>query len=120
MIEAIAGAYVKVFSVPIIDEVKAVFRLAFIWFNIAKNFLPENEYWRIVKLDLDSDDNIVDWTHEREWRIKGDFHFELSEVEILLSDQTSLKKFNRCCKEKNMENLLNEIKGIVILKSLLF
>ncbi len=88
--------------------------------NIAKNFLPENEYWRIVKLDLDSDDNIVDWTHEREWRIKGDFHFELSEVEILLSDQTSLKKFNRYCKEKNMENLLNEIKGIVILKSLLF
>lgn len=86
----------------------------------AKNFLPEDEYWRIVKLDLENDDNIIDWTHEREWRIKGDFHFELSEVEILLSDQSSLKKFNRYCKEKNMENLLNEIKGIVILKSLLF
>ena len=88
--------------------------------DIAKSFLPEDEYWRIVKLDLENNDNIIDWTHEREWRIKGDFHFELSEVEILLSDQSSLKKFNKYCKEKNMENLLNEIKGIVVLKSLLF
>ena len=88
--------------------------------DIAKSFLPEDEYWRIVKLDLENNDNIIDWTHEREWRIKGDFHFELSEVEILLSEQSSLKKFNKYCKEKNMENLLNEIKGIVVLKSLLF
>lgn len=88
--------------------------------NIAKSFLPEDEYWRIVKLDLENNDNIIDWTHEREWRIKGDFHFDLSEVEILLSDQASLKQFNKYCKEKNMENLLNEIKGIVVLKSLLF
>ena len=86
----------------------------------AKSFLPEDEYWRIVKLDLENDDNIIDWTHEREWRIKGDFHFELSEVEILLSDQSSLKKFYKYCKENDMENLLNEIKGIVILKSLVF
>ena len=88
--------------------------------NIAKDFLPEDEYWRIVKLDLENNDNIIDWTHEREWRIKGNFHFELNEVEILLSDQFSLKKFNRFCKEKNIVNILNEIKGIVILKSLLF
>lgn len=88
--------------------------------NIAKDFLPEDEYWRIVKLDLENDDNIIDWTHEREWRIKGNFYFELSEVEILLSDQSSLKKFNGFCKEKNMEYILNEIKGIVVLKSLLY
>ena len=88
--------------------------------STAKTFLPEEEYWRIVKLDLENDNNIIDWTHEREWRIKGDFHFELSEVEILLSDQSSLKKFYKYCKEKNMENLLNEVKGIVVLKSLIF
>ena len=88
--------------------------------NIAKDFLPENEYWRIVKLDLDDKDNIVDWTHEREWRIRGDFHFELSEVEVLLSDQNSLKKFNEYCRNRGMENILNEIKGIVVLKSLMF
>ena len=88
--------------------------------NIAKTFLPKNEYWRIVRLDLENDDNIIDWTHEREWRIKGDFRFEPNEVEILLSDQYSLKKFYKYCKENDMENLLNEIKGIVILKSLVF
>ena len=88
--------------------------------NVAKDFLPEDEYWRIVKLDLENDDELIDWTHEREWRIKGDFHFDLSEVEILLSDQNSLKNFNQYCEKKNMENLLDEIKGIVVLKSLLF
>lgn len=88
--------------------------------HVAKRFLPEDEYWRIVKLDLGNDENIIDWTHEREWRIKGDFHFDLSEVEILLSDQTSLKKFYQYCRAKNMETLLHEIKGIIVLKSLLF
>ena len=86
----------------------------------AKRFLPEDEYWRIVKLDLENEENIIDWTHEREWRIKGNFHFELCEVEILLSDQSSLKEFTQYCKKKKLENLLNEIKGIVVLKSLLF
>lgn len=88
--------------------------------DVAKSFLPENEYWRIVKLDLENESNIIDWTHEREWRIKGDFSFELKEVEILLSDQKSLKRFYTYCKEENMLNILNEVKGIITLKSLVF
>lgn len=88
--------------------------------SVAKKFLPEEEYWRIVKLDLDDDNNIIDWTHEREWRIKGDFNFSLNEVEILLSDQNSVKKFYNYCKKENMLYVFNEIKGIITLKSLVF
>ncbi len=37
--------------------------------DLAKRSLPENEYWRIVKLDLSNNDSLIDWTHEREWRV---------------------------------------------------
>lgn len=88
--------------------------------NIAKSFLSQEEYWRIVKLDLDNDENIIDWTHEREWRIKGDFKFSLSEAEILLSDQNSVKKFYNYCEKEDMLHIFNEVKGIITLKSLVF
>ena len=88
--------------------------------EVAKKFLPNDEYWRIVKLDLDNVDNIIDWTHEREWRIKGDFSFDLNEVEILLSDQDSVNKFYKYCEKKDMLHIFKEIKGIITLKSLVF
>ena len=88
--------------------------------DVAKVFLPKDEYWRIVKLDLSNDDCIVDWTHEREWRIKGDFHFKLSEAEVLLSNKYSIKKFYNYCKDNEMLDVFDEIKGIVTLSSLIF
>lgn len=88
--------------------------------EVAKKFLPNDEYWRIVKLDLDNVDNIIDWTHEREWRIKGDFSFDLNEVEILLSDQDSVNKFYKYCEKEDMLHIFKEIKSIITLKSLVF
>lgn len=35
----------------------------------AKKYLPESQHWRIVNFDLSNDDRLVDWTHEREWRV---------------------------------------------------
>ena len=88
--------------------------------DIAKKFLPPEEYWRIVKLGLENDENIIDWTHEREWRIKGDFTFELNEVEILLSDQKSVQNFYEYCKKEDMLHIFKKVKAIVTLKSLVF
>lgn len=88
--------------------------------DTAKSFLPQNEYWRIVKLDLNDDENIIDWTHEREWRIKGDFKFELAEAEILLSEENSLKSFYNYCEEHGTLDILQKVGGIITLKSLLF
>lgn len=45
-----------------------------------RNMLSPDEHWRLVNLNLKSINNITDWTHEREWRIKGDYQFDLEQV----------------------------------------
>ena len=44
--------------------------------NTLKDMLPEPEYWRIVNLNLNDGKNLIDWTHERECRFKGDIEFD--------------------------------------------
>ena len=86
----------------------------------AKSFLPNEQYWRIVCFDLNNDKNMIDWTHEREWRIKGDYHFEWNQVEVLLSNETSFDKFYEYCIQNEMTDMLKEIKGVIQLKSMIF
>lgn len=50
-------------------------------YELRKIFEKEN-YWRIVDMDLSKADNITDWTHEREWRVKGDLKFQYKEIEV--------------------------------------
>lgn len=40
--------------------------------------------------NLEDRQNIIDWTHEREWRVKGDFEFELPQVYVLLGTSGDL------------------------------
>lgn len=56
--------------------------------SMAKKLFVEDEHWRIVCLNLSDLDNIIDWTHEREWRIKGDFSFEWEDVKSCLVRNT--------------------------------
>lgn len=86
--------------------------------DVAKKFLPQNEFWRIVRLDLEDEKYIVDWTHEREWRVKGDFEFELDKVEVLLSDEKSFGDFYAYCEKEYMLDVLKKVKAIITLKSL--
>lgn len=86
----------------------------------AKKYLKNDQYWRIVCFDLNKDKNMIDWTHEREWRIKGDYNFEWNQVEVLLSDETSFNKFYNYCLEHKLTDMLNEIKGVIHLKSMIF
>ena len=57
----------------------------------AKKYLPENEWWRIVNLDLSDEDRFIDWTHEREWRVPNSFEFELSKVHVLVPNEKAYK-----------------------------
>lgn len=83
-----------------------------------KTILPPTEHWRIVKLDLDAEEK-VDWTHEREWRICGDFSFEYNDIEILVKDDTYYKMFvEKCIDERKLE-LLKSIHGIVPLNTVI-
>jgi hypothetical protein len=83
--------------------------------EVARGLLPENEWWRIVDFDLGNPDNIVDWTHEREWRVKGDMTFKLSEVTVILTMQSTYKKFV----ETVDDDLLKRIGGITVLDPVL-
>lgn len=71
--------------------------------------------WRVVTMDLMNKEAFIDWTHEREWRVKGDFHFELEETYVILTDKKVYKKFI----EKVDSDILSQIAGIVTLEPIL-
>ncbi|MDE3744144.1 hypothetical protein [Maribacter polysaccharolyticus] len=83
--------------------------------NIAKRILPENEWWRIVNYDLSNQNSIIDWTHEREWRIKNDFKFDIKEAIIIMPHGSNYNEL----KEKFGEDILNQVKGISMLDPIL-
>ena len=59
-----------------------------------KRILQDTDWWRIVDFDLSDKNNIVDWTHEREWRIpvEESFDFDLSKATIVVPNQASYVK----------------------------
>jgi hypothetical protein len=77
----------------------------------AKSLLPYSEWWRIVNFDLSDEERIVDWSHEREWRVPGDFNFELSNVSVILSNTKAYREFINRCLTDNIE-ILKNIRGI--------
>ncbi|MDY8021729.1 DUF2971 domain-containing protein [Paenibacillus polymyxa] len=83
--------------------------------SIAKKILPSEEWWRIVAFDLSNTDKILDWTHEREWRVKGDFEFEVDKVTVLLSHIDQYRYFMK----NTDKEMLEQLQGIVILSLVL-
>ncbi len=86
----------------------------------AKRYLPESEYWRIVKLDLSNKNNMVDWTHEREWRVPKSLEFKYSDCEVVLPSHTYYKKFIEYCLINNRTDILREIRGIINISSVYY
>ena len=83
--------------------------------NIAKQILPDSEWWRIVNYDLSNRNAIIDWTHEREWRIKNDFEFELNQAIIIMPNGMNYNSI----REIFGDEILNNIKGVSILDPVL-
>lgn len=90
-----------------------------------KKMLSPDEYWRIVDFDLpfitnkDETTEITDWTHEREWRVPNDFEFKYERIEIILSNYKYYKKFIEWCENEKHMDVLRNIKGIVLLDSII-
>lgn len=85
----------------------------------AKRYLPQDQWWRIVNLDLGSDRAIVDWSHEREWRFPGDFAFELEKASVLLINDAAYRWFIKKGRASD-PTLIEKIGGIVNLAHVLF
>lgn len=86
----------------------------------AKNYLPPEKWWKIVNMDFSDKDNIVDWSHEREWRVKGDFQFELDKATILVISYSSIKPIVERIKKEDGIDIREKIKGVVSLNNVLY
>ena len=83
----------------------------------AKKILPRDEHWRIVDFSLLDKENIIDWTHEREWRLPADeFHFDLSKANILLPNKDRYKTLI----EKLPEEDLKAVQGMIQISPLVY
>lgn len=83
-----------------------------------KSIMPVDEHWRIVRMDLSDTGNIIDWSHEREWRYPNDYEFEYSDIEIIVATPHYYKELINWCLENNHLNILKEVNGIVVLNSI--
>ncbi|MGM0861432.1 MAG: DUF2971 domain-containing protein [Bacillota bacterium] len=85
--------------------------------EIAKKILPSDEHWRIVDFNLNDRENIVDWTHEREWRLPSDeFTFDLTKVTVILPNSELHKEFI----EKLPADDLKTITGMIQITPLVY
>ena len=83
-----------------------------------KRILPASEHWRIVNMDFETE-NPVDWSHEREWRICGDYFFEYGDIEILVKNDEYYKKFVEKCISQGKTDLLRDVHGIIPLNTVI-
>lgn len=85
----------------------------------AKRYLKESQWWRIVNLEINDCKNIIDWTHEREWRIPGDFKFEKSDVSIIITGEKNRNKLIDHFKIKDID-IDKEVRSIINIEDILF
>lgn len=83
-----------------------------------KKLLPENEYWRIVDFEF-GESTVVDWTHEREWRLPQNYNFSYNKIEVILPGEEYYKKFVEWCLNEKHLNILTEISGIITIDSVI-
>lgn len=85
----------------------------------AKRYLPEEQWWRIVRFDLSDQRNFIDWTHEREWRVPDDLEFELTEAFVLVPNKDGYRAFlDHPAQRAN--DFLRQVAGIVTLSPLFY
>ena len=87
--------------------------------ELAKRMLPAEEWWRIVGFDLSEHTSIVDWTHEREWRVPMALDFDLGEATVVVPNQSAYRQFVDLC-QRSEAGFLTEIRGLVSLGSVFF
>ncbi|MGY0216359.1 hypothetical protein ACWJJH_03100 [Endozoicomonadaceae bacterium StTr2] len=86
--------------------------------NEAKEYTNEENWFRIVSLDLSDLDRIIDWSHEREWRIKGDLEFDPASVGVLLGTRDEYREFMQKAALDENKDIVDEVCGIIVLSSL--
>jgi hypothetical protein len=86
----------------------------------AKEIVREDEWWRIVNYDFNYENtkwDIIDWTHEREWRVPGDMEFQFNKgyVQVVLYTPDCVRYFLKKCPSE----IIDKIYGITTLRTVL-
>lgn len=84
-----------------------------------KKYLSKDQWWRIVNLNLSDEEKIIDWMHEREWRVPGELKFELSDVSIIVPNKKAFKNIVNECKKEGID-LINDARSIINLGDLFY
>lgn len=88
--------------------------------ELMKTYLPEEEYWRIVNFDLTDRERIVDWTHEREWRVPNNLQFDYSNIEIIVPNSFARRELIKYCEENDMMEIIRDVYSIINMSSVMF
>lgn len=88
--------------------------------ELMKSILPEDEHWRIVNYDLSDRKRMIDWTHEREWRVPENIEFDYKNIEVLVASNKYYRKFIEYCIHNEKLDMLQEINGIVVLNTIFY
>lgn len=88
--------------------------------DLMKEMLPEDEYWRIVNYDMSDPKHIIDWSHEREWRIPGNLEFEYTNIEVLVTSNKYYKRFIEYCTGNDKLDILKNINGVISLNTIFY
>lgn len=84
----------------------------------AKSYLAETELYRLVSFDMSNTKNIIDWSHEREWRMAGDFEFKVNWSAVVLETKEDYREFIKKVGFPENEGILDSICGIIVLDAL--
>ncbi|WP_419777801.1 hypothetical protein [Malaciobacter marinus] len=84
----------------------------------AKAYLDKREWWRIVNFNLTDNSSIIDWTHEREWRVPIELKFELADVVLLFANNSDVNKFMKLC-DASETQFYREVRGITTMESII-
>jgi hypothetical protein len=84
-----------------------------------KVFIDQSELYRLVSFDLSDTKNIIDWSHEREWRMAGNFEFKVNWSAVVLETKEDYREFINKAQLPENQGILDSICGIIVLDALI-
>ncbi len=84
-----------------------------------KAYIDESKLYRLVSFDMSDTNNTIDWSHEREWRMAGDFEFKVNWSAVLLEAKEDYREFIKKALLQENEGILATICGIIVLDALI-
>ena len=84
-----------------------------------KKYIANNELYRLVSFDMSDTSNIIDWSHETDWRMPGDFNFRVDWSAVLLETKEDYREFIKRSSDEENKGIIEQICGIIVLDALL-